>query len=275
MLYKLTPTVFKIGFLSELLKIEGVVLAGGAIRDTLMGVVPKDYDIFFTKSTAIIEAHILLKQNMELIDTTQYTQTYKLDASNHYNQSITVQLITKTVYTNKHYIIHDFDFTNIMLAIDRDGFEVGKKTLEAIKNKNVGINVITKPLNSLTRLQRYTNTHDIYDAYNYILSVLKDADPGIALNANFYDGHVEKKYKKFILKDIKDKVLIINDPNYNVSSENVKQCLDKYKSMGLLGVIVLTGDVDTNTLSFEEMESIIRECQANRSTLAQLLNTKI
>jgi hypothetical protein len=275
MLNKLTPSVFKTGFLKELLQIEGVVLAGGAIRDTLMEVVPKDYDIFFTKNTAIVAASILLKRNMELIDSTHYTHTYKLDASKYYDQTITVQLIFKQIYTNKFYVITDFDFTNIMLAIDKDGFEIGKKTLEHIESRIVGINVITKPLNSLTRLQKYTNTHDVYDAYHYILSVLKDADPGIVLNANFYDGHIEKKYKRFILRDVRDKVLILNDPHYQVTSENTKQCLEEFRPKGLLGVVVLAGDVDTNILSFEEMESIIRECQANRSSLARLLNTKI
>lgn len=189
MINKLTPTVFKTGFLAELLQIDGVVLAGGAIRDTLSDTEPKDYDIFFTLAANREIVESLLQKHMELSTETHYTKTYKTDTNQAYDQFITVQIIFKTAYIDKQAIINDFDFTNTMFAIDKNGFAIGEESLGDIVDNKVGINVITKPLSSLNRLVKYVRMgYDVQEAYDYIVSLLVQHNPKIILNASFYDG---------------------------------------------------------------------------------------
>ena len=95
------------------------------------------------------------------------------------------------------------------------------------------------------------------------------------LNAVFYEGSHTIKKKSFILTDIKDKVLIIKDVYGNFDDHSYRDILDEYRPKGLLGIILLGNDFETNVLTFDEMESIIRECQAMRSPLARLLSEKI
>ena len=190
MIDKLTPKVFKTGFLAKLLQIDGVVLAGGAIRDTFLNEQPKDYDIFFTKIDAQTKAEELLEGYMDIITSTHYTTTYEVDNDPEYQDLITVQLVFKNIYEDKRAVINSFDFTNTMFAIDKDGFVIGEKTLGDIVDNKVGINVITKPLSLLSRLQRYVKTNDCKEAYDYIISVMATSDCKIILNCNFYDGEI-------------------------------------------------------------------------------------
>lgn len=189
MIDKLTPTVFKTGFLAELLQIDGVVLAGGAIRDAISDTEPKDYDIFFTNIIALDQAIIFIEKHMELSAGTHYTKTYKTDTNQLYDKFITVQIVFKNFYADRQAIINSFDFTNTMFAIDKTGFAIGEKTLGDIVDNKVGINVITKPLSSLNRLVKYVRMgYDVQEAYDYIVSLLVQHNPQIILNASFYDG---------------------------------------------------------------------------------------
>ena len=177
------PEAFKSSYLKDLLDIDGVVLAGGSIRDTLMNEIPKDYDIFFTSQEALDKAREFLSKKMDKIAETAYTQTFR-------EEIYEVQLVFKKIYDNKKQIISDFDFTPTMFAIDNQGIAVGPTSLEDVSGKICRVNVITKPLSSLNRLVKYQDMkYDTKDAYYYILSVMKTQPHGIILGgeSSFYN----------------------------------------------------------------------------------------
>jgi len=172
----------------DLLKIDGCILAGGAIRDIIIGKQPKDYDFFFTSEPAVAQALFLMKNHKSTGNI--YTHTYDTPDGD-------IQLITKSIFESTRHIIDAFDFTPIQLAYDGKTLEVGAKTFDDIQNRKVGVNVITKPFASLERLERYIGTTNsngvlidgwnITDTYKYILDVMCTQPPGIILGAKRYD----------------------------------------------------------------------------------------
>jgi hypothetical protein len=185
LLAKCTPKAFQDGFLASLLRIPGVVLAGGAIRDTISGYEPKDYDLFFTKQEALDEVKTRLSKMGQLTDETVYTQTYKVS-------NVVVQLIFKQIYESKEQMISEFDFTAIQLALDSNGVTYGEKTFDDIQFKYVRPVIITKPITSLQRLVKYAERQwDTEEAYKAVLSFLNSHDhkevlTGVA--SSWYNG---------------------------------------------------------------------------------------
>lgn len=182
---KFVPDVFKSGILYDVLQIDGVVLAGGAIRDTLQSGKPKDYDIFFTELEAKDQVVESIRYQFERIAKTHYTETYVKIID---QEEVKIQLVFKKVYNGMSEIIYDFDFSNVMFAINKNGVAIGHNTIKDHLNMRVGINCISKPLSSLNRLQKYVDNYNVNDAYKYIVSLLQTTPPGLVLNASYYNG---------------------------------------------------------------------------------------
>jgi hypothetical protein len=177
---KITPEIFKTGELADMLT-EGIILAGGCLRDTIMGRVPKDYDVFVRKDYVSITSLLLVSKGYENTASTMYTKTFK-------KGPIEVQLVFKDDYYSLEELIKTFDFTNVMLAVSGDEVEVGIQTLHDIEDKKVRINLITKPLDSLNRLCKYAKDRDVKNAYKYLIAAMDDKDHKVILGACFYDN---------------------------------------------------------------------------------------
>jgi len=164
----------------RLLEIPGVVLAGGAIRDFITKSEPKDFDFFFLHQTALDQARILMYGTNGSF--TAYTQTFKL-------HNCDIQFVHKQFYTSPNSIIADFDFDIVRFAVSKNGIISGNGALSSIALKKISVNLITKPFDSLKRLQKYTRLdYDVQEAYIYILDILKTTPPKLALDAEFYEG---------------------------------------------------------------------------------------
>lgn len=194
---KLKDKLAQYPIILKILEIDGVVLAGGAIRDLLNSVEPKDFDIFFTNDSSRFQVE-------ELLGTpeaeTHYTKTYffmepELDKPKlppylvQVNKTeVEIQLVFKQTYGNEQSIIDNFDFSLVQWALSRNGLFFGETTFQDTVDKKVSIGIITKPLSSLNRLIKYAQDYDIKGAYDYVLLVMQNADPKIVLRGDFYNG---------------------------------------------------------------------------------------
>lgn len=158
----------------DLLHIDGCVLAGGSILDICLGRTPNDYDFFFTSDAAIVSARSLF-ESRERIETA-YTTTFGK-----------IQLIHKQAYESENAIISDFDFAPIQMAYSGDKLFIGEKTADCINSKEVVVNVITCPYESMGRLRKFWRMgYDIKPAYDYIASVLHDKG-SVCVVKEFYE----------------------------------------------------------------------------------------
>jgi len=169
----------------RLTNIDGCILCGGAIRDIYLSKTPKDYDFFFTSRDGFKEA--LYSLSLFKSEGSEYVKTHKTDDGE-------VQLILKEPFFNERDILSAFDFTTIQFAFNGKEVFIGEKTLQDVDNRLVGVNVISKPLQSLERLSRYTDIqkngiHDwnIDETYKYILDAMYDKPSRVILNSKKYE----------------------------------------------------------------------------------------
>lgn len=160
--------------LSSILRMDGAHLCGGAVLDMIIGDTPRDYDIFFTKEPDF--------DGYRFSRSTHYTKEFL-------NKDGLFQFVHKKIYESPELIISDFDLLPICLFANLEKLGVGEGALESIATTTVGVNVITRPLQSLNRLVKYSaiKKWDVGPAYNYILSVMMDRSPNICLNGVFYE----------------------------------------------------------------------------------------
>jgi hypothetical protein len=199
-----TPALFQEGgLLAPLLKFPGTVLAGGAIRDTYLCNVPKDYDIFFTVDAIGDVDDPFSEGSLEFAEkylksvgfvqtaTTHYTKTYSLKrVSDPLGppmpvDSIEVQLIFRDYYASREDIINRFDFTTVMFAIDDKGFSMGEDTIYDLDDRVVNVQNIEVPLDSLNRLKKYAMLgFDVDEAYEKVVKKLSKMTSSQAYGIN-------------------------------------------------------------------------------------------
>lgn len=166
-----------------LLQIDGVVLAGGAIRDLIKGAKPKDYDLFFTSREAADEVNKWLIESCADTVGNGSTLTARFD-------TLVVQSIYRNVYESPWKLIADFDFKNVCGFMTRTEGHF-REIKKAEETGEVVVNCIQKPLKELRRLAKYQQKgYQCDDAFRYIVDVMSDKGAGIILMSDFYDAAV-------------------------------------------------------------------------------------
>lgn len=154
----------------------GVVLAGGALRDLINGDTPKDWDFFFLNEGAfhkslqhlrnIAEHTAILYDLTPVIRSTHYTKTVETDRLN-------IQFIHKKFYDSINDVVDSFDFNVCQVALTTEVFCITPETHDSITRKEVEVNVLPNPVDSLNRLLRLRKKgYIVKKAYRQIVSKL-------------------------------------------------------------------------------------------------------
>lgn len=135
---------------------EGVWLAGGAIRRTLIGKkLDSDFDFFFKS-----EDHF--KRYSKALKELGGVETRKTDTNETYSITIgskpyIVQLIKISYYSNPVAVIDSFDFTITQFAYDGESLYCGKHSLWDLSRRKLALHKLTYGVSTMRRLIKYTN----------------------------------------------------------------------------------------------------------------------
>jgi len=128
---------------------DKVAIAGGSIRDKLLNVKIKDYDVFVQDKDTEQKLMEFFNNNGKEGRVNDYLANYTYEKK-------WIQIVRGKYYNMKTTeLIDSFDYTICMAMITTDGIKVGEHFFEDLKNKRLRINKITYPLATLERLQKY------------------------------------------------------------------------------------------------------------------------
>ena len=126
-----------------------VAIAGGAVRDKLMGAEIKDIDLFVQDKETEDKLMTFLKNNGKEGNINSQTANYTYEGK-------WVQVVREKYYDmSTTQVIDSFDFTICQAMVTVNGLKVGEHFWESIATKHLRINKITFPLSTLERMQKY------------------------------------------------------------------------------------------------------------------------
>lgn len=141
----------KIGITSE----HNCWIAGGYIRDSLVGVRPKDVDIFFANQESFNQVDALLKaKGAEQIRKNPNSITYELEMSE--TSSVKIDVIHGRFLESPDSAIESFDFTVACGYISSD-LTIGllDTMLLDLPSKSLRVNKLVAPESTLRRIAKY------------------------------------------------------------------------------------------------------------------------
>jgi len=129
-----------------------VAIAGGAVRDTLLGVEVKDYDLFVEDLATETALMAFLEEKGKIINVNSQLANYTYEDK-------WIQVIRGKYWkVDSAAIISDFDFVHCcaMVTLDpNEPFKCHSDFYKCLATKSIQVNVIKYPLSSLERLQKY------------------------------------------------------------------------------------------------------------------------
>jgi hypothetical protein len=143
-----------------LLSNESVMLAGGALRRTLLKQpLDSDFDFFFRSEDIKRQFEDNLPKTLvKTKETTHHSQYEGLLQLNGIEQQVKVQSVYFDYFASPQDLISSFDYTITQFAYTQSGSLI--TTPEALwdcSRKRLAVNKITYPTSSLRRLLKYTN----------------------------------------------------------------------------------------------------------------------
>jgi hypothetical protein len=123
-------------------------VAGGSVRDYLIGIEPKDYDIYFPNNIEYKKADRYLEEMGGIcVFENENGKKYRLN-ENYYD-------LVKRFNKSPEDTISRFDYTICMFAIDGNNLYGGDTSMEDLENNRLKINYITNADSSLERSYRF------------------------------------------------------------------------------------------------------------------------
>lgn len=147
-------------FNTRLNKFGKVVIAGGAVRDHLLGKKPKDYDIFVLYSSAWDFDKAKEEISPILSDLIQVEPSVEWHRSEPYLvatvkwNDLEIQVMVSPMQT-KEELVGSFDWNICLFAYDGEFF-CGEKIEEIESGKELKLNTVTFPLSTMRRGFRFS-----------------------------------------------------------------------------------------------------------------------
>jgi len=146
------------------LNIEGLILAGGAVRDTMFGVVPSDYDMFLTHDADLEEIkdyflHCGFGNTFTCPQGKLFTYMKGEDFKKP-DECVKVQIIVKRRYNDVQDLINSFDFsaTYFGLTLDDDfqfNLYTSHQAIKDVRKKQLSLVNLEYPSSTINRLYKY------------------------------------------------------------------------------------------------------------------------
>lgn len=144
-----------------------VCVAGGAVRDKLLGVEIKDYDLFVDSKETEEALMKHLKEKGKEGNINAQTANYTFEGK-------WLQVVRGKYWSMEDSsVIDNFDFVHCCAMVTMDAFRVHPEFYRCIATKHIMVNKLLFPLNSLERLQKYIKKG--YSACNGTLASLSKA----------------------------------------------------------------------------------------------------
>lgn len=146
---------------------EGLILAGGAVRDTLFGTEISDYDLFLTNEANLTEiADFFANQGFGLVFACPLGHLFTYMKGEDFKkpeECVKVQIICKRRYIDVEDLINSFDFSATYFAMlwndDETQYEVytDHRAIKDVRKKQLSLVNLEYPSSTLNRLYKYRN----------------------------------------------------------------------------------------------------------------------
>lgn len=146
---------------------EGLILAGGAVRDTMFGTEISDYDLFLTDKadlTAISEYFVGQGFGLVFACPLGHLFTYmKGEDFKKPEECVKVQIICKRRYADIKDLINSFDFSATYFGMQYDEDEdhlvvyTDHRAIKDVRKKQLSLVNLEYPSSTLNRLYKYRN----------------------------------------------------------------------------------------------------------------------
>ena len=146
---------------------KGLILAGGAVRDTMFGTAISDYDLFLTHDadlTAIADYFVGQGFGMVFACPLGHLFTYmKGEDFKKPEECVKVQIICKRRYNDIADLINSFDFSSTYFGMQYDEDEdhlvvyTDHRAIKDVRKKQLSLVNLEYPSSTLNRLYKYRN----------------------------------------------------------------------------------------------------------------------
>jgi len=177
---------------------KGLILAGGAVRDSLFGNDISDYDLFLTHKadlTAISEHFVGQGFGMVFACPMGHLFTYmKGEDFKKPEECVKVQIICKRRYSDMKDLINSFDFSATYFGMQYDEDEdhlvvyIDHRAIKDVRKKQLSLVNLEYPSSTLNRLYKYRNK-----GY-YTGHIIKEIEPRIDDIGGSYEPENETIY---------------------------------------------------------------------------------
>lgn len=183
--------------LDALYSYEGLILAGGAVRDTLFGTDISDYDLFLTNDADVeaIKSYFLSNgfSNTFTCPLGHLFSYMKGEDFKKPEQCVKVQIICKRRYYDVSDLINSFDFsaTYFAMQVDKEDALIvytDHRAIKDVRKKQLSLVNLEYPSSTLNRLYKYRNK-----GY-YTGDIIKEIVKTIALMGDKYDPENDTLY---------------------------------------------------------------------------------
>lgn len=176
---------------------EGLILAGGAVRDSLFGTDISDYDLFLTDEADVeaIKSYFLSNgfSNTFTCPLGHLFSYMKGEDFKKPEQCVKVQIICKRRYYDVADLINSFDFSATYFAMEVDKEEdlvvyTDHRAIKDVRKKQLSLVNLEYPSSTLNRLYKYRNK-----GY-YTGDIIKEIVKTVALLGDKYDPENDTLY---------------------------------------------------------------------------------
>ena len=146
---------------------EGLILAGGAVRDTMFGTEISDYDLFLTdKADLTAIADYFVGQGFGLVFACPLGHLFTYMKGEDFKkpeECVKVQIICKRRYSDVADLINSFDFSATYFGMQYDEDEdhlvvyTDHRAIKDVRKKQLSLVNLEYPSSTLNRLYKYRN----------------------------------------------------------------------------------------------------------------------
>lgn len=164
---------------------DGVWLAGGALRRTLIGdLLTSDFDFFFNGEESLKAfKKSLISRGAREISKTDHQETLVIEIA---RKQRTIQLVKIGYYETAEQLIDSFDFTITQFAYDGEVLTCGKFSLWDLSRRRLALHKLTYGVATMRRLIKYTNQN-----FTACAGVMQSILESVVANPNTIQSNIQ------------------------------------------------------------------------------------
>ena len=139
---------------------DNLILAGGAVRDSIFGDEISDYDLFFKGNSDNLEdiKGALIQDGYSNVFTCPKGELFTYMKGEDFKKPedcIKVQLILKREYRDVEYLLNSFDFSVTYFALHKGFIYTSRQAIKDVRKKQMSLVNLEYPTSTINRLYKY------------------------------------------------------------------------------------------------------------------------